>query len=103
LSVRLQDKLRIIKSVTRGADEINIRSLASYAMDCAHCSRDSLTFTGDTLHWKSPHRNDSNNTEVHPNAVTMFTLNTIYFSFAPASELKAMRQMIDEQLDKRVA
>lgn len=89
---------RIVKSVTRGRDGVGLRGIASYGLDCAHCSRDSLVFTGDTLHWKSPHGD-----EPHPNAITMFTLNSIYFTFASPADLKAMRNMIDEQLDKRAA
>lgn len=103
MSAHAQDRTaRLVKSVMRRADGIKVRDIASYGLDCAHCSRDSLVFTGDTLHWKSPHKN-GNNVESHPNAITMYTLNSIYFTFADPAVLKALRAMIDEQLEKRAA
>jgi hypothetical protein len=85
---------RIIKRVPpRDEAQVSVRERVAHGIDCAHCTRDSLTIVNGVLTWKAAHD------DVHANSITMSALFKIYAARANAATLKDLRRMIDERLE----
>lgn len=86
-------EVKLIKRNLRDESQVTVRDRTARGIDCALCSRDSLTVVGDVVTWLAPHGKEG-----HANAVTMLTLFGIYLQNPRRETLLEMKRKIEERL-----